>query len=347
MTANSTLRLIGSMSLLCLMLAPAHAADAKTFGNSDFSLEIGNRFWIGQMSYDNKIIDNKDGLTASRLRWSEVNTLSNETTFRITHKKSGAFLKGYGGFGANYGGSLDDEDYVYDYPTPEGPFTGTFFDTYSRGDGDTSFYGAVDLGVAVPLPQQWPLQLSGFLGGFAQKQSLLSKGIRCNADDAQNLLCGPPGTVLSPFSQKTIGFDTTMYGARAGLEAMLEITDRLSWRNEAAYIFAGSFKLEDSHYLRTEPTPPGEEGFDGIGPTPNIIHDGHGLDGFQLETELSWAVTEKFSLNAGARYWRFNSGEADTVFGAQLPHDQQERGLQHSENKIDQYGVMVGVSYKF
>jgi hypothetical protein len=337
MTANSTLRLISSMSLLSLMLAPAHAADAKTLGNSDFSLEIGNRFWIGQMSYDNKLFTNDTGLMDSRLRWSDVNTLSNETTFRITHEKSGAFLKGYGGLGANYDGSLDDEDYAYNVDTDYGPFSGKFLDTYARGDKDSSLYGAVDLGVAVPLPQQWPLHLSGFVGGFAQKQSLLSKGVRCNADDAQNLLCGPPGTVVAPFDQKSIGFETTFYGARVGLEAVFDVTDRLSWRNEAAYIFTGSFKLEDSHYLRTEE----------LGPTPNFVDEGNGLDGYQLETELSWALTEKFSLNAGARYWRFNSGEADTVVGPQLPHDQQERGLQHSENKIDQYGVTVGVSYKF
>lgn len=336
MNASTSFRVLSSAALFCVMLTAAHAADTKTFGNSDFSLEIGNRFWIGQMSYDMKLLENDTGNLSSRIRWSDVNTLSNETTFRITHEKSGIFLKGYGGLGANYDGSLDDEDYIYGYPTPDGPFTGKFLDSYLRGDRDTSFYGAIDLGVAAPLPQEWPLRLSGFVGGFAQKQSLLSKGVRCNADDAQNILCGPPGTVLVPFDQKSIGFETTMYGARAGLEAVFDVTDRLSWRNEAAYIFAGNFKLEDSHYLRTEE----------LGPAPNIISDGKGLDGFQLETELSWAVTEKFSVNAGARYWRFNSGEADTVFGAQLPQPI-EQGGQHTENKIEQYGLTAGISYKF
>jgi opacity protein-like surface antigen len=337
MTARRSFRILSSSALICVMVSMAHAADKKAAGNSDFSFEIGNRFWIGEMSYDYKLLTNKTGLMDSRLRWSDVNTLSNETTFRITHQRSGAFLKGYAGLGANYDGSLDDEDYAYNYPTSDGPFTGKFLDTYVRGDRDTSFYGAVDLGIAVPLPHEWPLHVSGFVGGFAQKQSLQGKGVRCNSDEAQNLECGPPGTVPVPFDQKTIGFETTMYGARVGLEAVLDVTDRLSWRNEAAYIFAGSFKLEDSHYLRTEE----------LGPTPNVVDEGNGLDGFQLETELSWALTEKFSVNAGARYWRFNSGRADAVFGAQLRPGPLERGVQHSESKIDQYGVMAGISYKF
>lgn len=337
MTIRSTVGLIGSLSVLGLMLAPAHAADTKTFGNSDFGFEIGNRFWIGQMSYDYKLFDKQPDFLGSRLRWSDVNTLSNETTFRITHKKSGVFLKGYGGLGANYDGSLDDEDYIDDYPTPDGPFTGKFLDTYARGDSDSSFYGAVDLGVAVPLPQQWPLYLSGFLGGFAQKQNLLSKGVRCNADEAQQIACqAPPGTVLIPFDQKSIGFETTIYGARAGLEAVLDITDRLSWRNEAAYIFTGSFKLEDSHYLRTEE----------LGPTPNFVDEGSGLDGYQFETEISWAFTESLSVNAGARYWRFNSGYAEAVAGAKLPPDKQLRE-NYSRSKIDQYGFTIGLAYRF
>lgn len=337
MNVRSTVRLIGAMSVLCLMLAPANAADTKKTGKSDLSLEIGNRFWIGQMSYDYKLFDNKTGLMDSRLRWSDVNTLSNETTFRVTHQKSGLFLKGYAGLGANYGGSLDDEDYIYSYPTPDGPFTGKFMDTYSRGSRDTNFYGVVDLGIAVPLPQQWPLHLSGFVGGFAQKQSLLSKGVRCNADEANQIACqAPPGAVIVPFDQKSIGFETTMYGARAGLEAVLDISDQLTWRNEAAYVFAGNFKLEDSHYLRTEE----------LGPTPNFMDEGNGLDGYQLETELSWAFTGNWSVNAGARYWRLNSGKTDMVAGAQLPPDQRIRE-NYSRNKIDQYGVMFGLAYKF
>lgn len=345
MNSTTIPRLLGCCFALCLAVSAAHAADPSAEGDGDFSLTIGNRFWVGGMSYDNKLISNGSGQLDSRLRWSDVQTLSNETTFRVTHQRSGIFLKGFAGIGLNRRGSLDDEDYAYNFQTLDAPpFTGKFFDTYSRGGGGSGLYGAVDLGIPLPLPKAWPVQVSGLVGGFAQRQSIIAKGTRCNPDDAQNLLCGPPGSVLVPFDRKSVGFATTLYGVRVGLEGVVRVSERLSWRNEAAYVFAGRFKLEDSHYLRVSGSPDPDNN---LGPTPNIVSDGNRLEGFQLETEVSWAFTSRLSVNASARYWRFDSGRAGTVFFAQLPADQQERGQQHDRNRIDQYGVTLGVTYRF
>jgi hypothetical protein len=331
------------LGLCCFVTASTLAQERAPGEAAGFSIEFGNRFWIGGTANDVKTIENDTGRVGSRLRWSGVDTVANETTLWITHERSGFFVKGYGGIGRNIGGALDDEDYIYDFPTPEGPVTGKFLDTYSKGDESTQVHGALDLGYALPLPRRWPLRLSAFAGGFTQRQDLLAKGVRCNADEARNILCGAPGTVLIPYDRNSIRHETTMRGARLGVEPVLALPGRLTLRTEAAWVFEGSFRTDDSHYLRVAGSPDPDNN---LGPTPNIVSDGDGLGGVQLEVELSWASTAHWRLTAGARYWRFHSGRAPTVFGARLPVPL-ESGEQHDRTRVEQYGLTLGVSYRF
>jgi hypothetical protein len=321
------------------------AEESKRWSKDDILFELGTRVWIGETAYDNQLYSFEPNTLDSRLRWQDVAGASSELTFLVEQKSTGLFLKGYGGLGANYGGSLDDEDYAYNVDTPLGPFTGKFFDTFLKGDTASNFYGALDIGAELPLPKSSPLQLSAFIGGFVQSHSMLSRGIRCNADEAQNLLCGEPGTVLAPFNMKSIGFESQIMGARLGVGGELDLTERLSWSNEFAYVFGGQFDLNDSHYLRTSVE--AENPDNNLGPAPNIVSRSNKLRGIQLESHMKWAVNENWSLDLGARYWRFNSGKSDTVFGAQLPVADQTGDDQYTKNKIEQYGVMLGATYRF
>ena len=339
----------GAMAAIVFLAAAAASAAVSAGDRSGndagpISVELGNRLWLAANRYDNKVYENDTGNLGSRLRWSGVDSLSNETTLRITQVGSGAFLKAFAGLGVNRGGSLDDEDYATDFPTLEGPFTGKFLDTYAKGGRDRQLHGAVDIGFALPLPASSPVRISTFVGVFRQQQGLLSKGVRCNADEASNLLCGPPGKVVVPFDQKSIGFETTMQGVRTGIEASLEITKRLSLRTEAVWLRNGRFRLDDSHFLRAQTDSPNPD--NNLGPVPNIVSRGKELSGLQLETEFSWAASERLAITAAARYWRFDSGRADTVFGARLPIPV-ETGETNERSRIAQYGMTIGVRYRF
>ena len=79
-------------------------------------------------------------------------------------------------------------------------------------------------------------------------------------------------------------------------------TDRITLYGEAAYVPLAYLDNQDSHFARSD-----------LGPTPNITHEGTGT-GFQLEGYIDYALTDRWSIGIGGRYWRLES-DGSAAFG--------------------------------
>ena len=325
--------------------APAKAGDSLDL-LSGVRTEVGSRLWVSAPHLDNRLFD-PDGTPASRLVWDGSRSASAEAFFRFDFSQTGLFIKGFAGGGLSTGGSLDDEDYAFNFPLPGGgTFSGTFLDTYMEGAREPFGYAAADIGWTVPRFTSLPMSLGFFVGGFGSVDRFMGRGVRCNADDAQNLFC-PLGVQVVPLDTDVIAHETRILGARLGVETKVALNEVLDWRIEAAYLAAGTFKLDDSHLLRTQtPDPSGPPNENALGPAPNIVSKSDTLTGVQLETELAWRFAPQWTASLGARYWHFDSGSAPVVFGARLPAEFQGRGST-DKNTLDRLGVFTGISYRF
>jgi hypothetical protein len=87
-----------------------------------------------------------------------------------------------------------------------------------------------------------------------------------------------------------------------------------------------SFLGIDNHWLKSNINPQSDTG--------------HGVNGFQTESVLSYALTERIDVGVGARYWLFQAQHGSTQFpGAEN---------RSPENLISsRYGAFVQASYKF
>lgn len=339
---------IGVGLALASVAAPAMADDrASLFDGA--RVEFGGRVWLSAPRLDNRLFD-PNGTPASRLLWDGGTSTSLETFFRFDLPETGLFVKGFVGGGLTRGGSLDDEDYAFNVPIPGGTFSGTFLDTYLKGAAKSFGYAVADVGLTVPLSADLPVRLGVFVGGVGSVDEFLGRGVRCNPDDAQNLLC-PLDAQVVPLDRDVIAHETRILGARIGVEAMIALPSDLFWRVEAAYVAGGSFALDDGHLLRTAtPDPasaPGDPANENaLGPAPNIVSNSTELTGLMLESELTWRLADRWSVSAGARYWTFDSGSAPVTFGARLPPPFRDT-TSTDNNRLERFGLFTSVSYRF
>jgi opacity protein-like surface antigen len=246
----------------------------------------------------------------SRLIYQGVIGQTAEGFARRDHR-DGMFLKGTFGLGNHSKGQFYDEDFP---PTED---LTRYSNTLSnQGDGRT-LYGSLDVGhpiVAGP---------GGEIGAYVGYRYLYER------DNGFGFGQLATGEIFqgSPVSNSLLGLTETeaWCGAAVGLNTRVQLADRWRLEVDAALLpFLGIWGI-DNHWFRANINPGPEQG------------QGWGS---QFEAIISYALTDQWSVGAGARYWYFASSSAHTQF---------PNTATNSPTKFfsERYGGFLQATYKF
>jgi hypothetical protein len=130
-----------------------------------------------------------------------------------------------------------------------------------------------------------------------------------------------------PASALLLGQSEHWNVARVGLGGDIFLTRQLKWRVEGAWLPYMSFNGQDNHWARPNINP--------------LIETGHGFNGYQFESILSYAVTERVDVGIGGRYWQFFAQHGSTQF----PGIDVSRSPEHFSSS--RFGGFLQASYKF
>lgn len=276
---------------------------------SDWLVEVGTRYWFSNGSIQKDLYDpDRTAQLNSRLIYSDMNGHSAETFARIDHR-SGLFVKGNFGLGSLVNGKLNDEDF--------GPANANYSNTVHQVRDSSLRYGSLDVGATLISGNDSKLGAYAGYRYFYQR----GRGFGCTQIGSDPTTCGVPVSVGS------VGLTETEQwrGAAVGLNARFGLSDRWKLEADAAYLPYADHATVDNHWLRPDINP---------APAP-----GHGW-GTQIEAILSYAVTDRFNLGIGGRYWLFATNQAETRF----PNSPTVSPLKYTSER---YGGFLQASYKF
>ncbi len=244
------------------------------------------------------------------MTWANQTGVSLES-FARADQVSGIFAKGYFGGIDLLGSHMNDED----FPPVEDPYSNTIGAT-SRG---RDFYASADIGYSFLRASTW--RLGGFLGYHYYSQRMNAFG--CTQIGGGSV-CEPADSI--PGNALVLGQTEYWQAARVGIGGDMLLTDRLKLAAEAVWLPYMSYRGTDNHWLRSDINPQ----FD----------TGHGVNGFQTESVLSYALTERIDVGVGARYWLFQAQHGSTQF----PGVENRSPMNFISSR---YGAFVQASYKF
>ena len=210
--------------------------------------ELGARYWWsdGKTSFNftSSKIDPLLGNPTSKLTYDGTNGNSAEFVWRAKNE-SNTFAKGFVGGGWLNGGTLDDQDFLAGQVK--------FSDTSSKIGGNSLLYGTIDVGQDFTfLDRAMKVTFGPFVGFNFWQETATAFGARCNRDDVDGAVCGPPGFIAVPFSTKAIQNEPNWASLRLGGELRVKLWDRLSLIADAAALPVAYVWNEDSHFLRKD-----------------------------------------------------------------------------------------------
>jgi hypothetical protein len=103
--------------------------------------------------------------------------------------------------------------------------------------------------------------------------------------------------------------DMEWHSLRAGIDARVQMGEKLFLSGTFAFVPVSWLRNDDSHNLRAD-----------LGPTPNITMDGRGR-GVQMEAEMRYQLFKASELGLGVRYWKLRVTDGNIHFagGDALP----------------------------
>jgi len=261
---------------------------------SGWSIEAGARYFAGSGRMQNDLYSSANSqILGSRSIYADQTGQSAETFFRFDHH-NGVFVKGNFGLGYLEGGQLNSEGFPAGLVSPAGfvpAATPRYSNTVSQLQQGALLYGGADIGYNVI--DEGGRKLGAYIGyrsfyeqanGFGCRQ--LATGTTCN-----------PATVSTTYPSLS---DTETWRAVAvGGNMQVPLSEKLRLEVDAAYLPYASRAGFDNQWLLSE-----------INPLPE---PGHGW-GSQFETVLSYAVSDRFRIGAGGRYWFFTTDAAFQQF---------------------------------
>jgi len=277
-------------------------------GMAEWEMEVGARYWYSRGNLRKDLFD-PFVMTQlnSRLTYGPSTGHSWEAFARFDHN-SGVFVKGSLGIGALVDGTLRDDEFLPEHVL--------FSATNSTMKDGKLRYGALDVGYAVLGGPTW--NAGPFLGYRYFFNSV--NGYGCRQIVASGI-CVP--TISDAFLGATE--TETWRGMAVGANGHLMLSERAKLSVDAAYLpYVGRAGGFDNHWLRADINP--------------LIEPGHGW-GAQVEAMLSYAVTSRFSLGIGGRYWHFETTGAYTQFPGIGP-------LSPMKFWSERYGGFLQASYK-
>lgn len=279
---------------------------ASPIASSGWAMETGLRYFYsnGKSQQD---LYGEPGVVNSRLIYGGLLAHSAEFFARLDHD-NGVFIKGNFGIGSITDGSLYDEDMP--------PGTNPYSDTIHTIRDSSMRYGSIDLGYNL---------INGAAGSFGPYVGYRyfyqrARGFGC-AQVAQGNVCDTGNTI--PETNIVLAETETWRGAAVGFNSRMNLAPRWRMEVDAAYLPYLDRAGVDNHWARAD-----------INPGPE---NGTGW-GAQVEALLAYAVTPRFSVGVGARYWYFSTFEASTPFP--------QSGSQPLKYTADRYGTFLQASYK-
>ncbi|UGX92584.1 outer membrane beta-barrel protein [Bradyrhizobium barranii subsp. barranii] len=267
-----------------------------------WTIEAGSRYFgsTGRMQKD--LYGSRPTHLVSRLIYGDQTGHAAETFFRFDHK-SGFFARGNLGLGPLVDGKLNDEDFPYI----------NYSNTNSDMKSGRFTYGTADVGYN--FINDDGRRLGAYVGYHSFYERANGFGIQQQATN------GPPLEASKSFL--VLSETETWRAAAIGINAQARLSDRLKLEVDAAYLPYASRSGFDNHWLRAD-----------INPTPD---PGHGW-GTQFEAVLSYAVSDRFSVGVGGRYWFFTTDSAYSQFPGGSP--------QTTKFYSERYGGFLQASYK-
>ena len=319
-TSFSAKRFAAAFALCIAAIVPGQAADwsYKIFDPpAAYQGQFDLRFWFGQGNTSKNLFDSTGAALVSRLTYSNFSIFTGEGVGRFDFN-NGWFVKGYAGGGGLWSGKLKDED----FPPAIVPYSATL----STQKFGSLTYGSFDAGLNFARGPDFHVGL--YAGYHFLRETVSAFGCGQIADNPS--VCG--GGI--PDFVKVITQVNNWNSVRVGIDAAFEF-NRFKLAVDAAWLPYVYLAGSDAHWLRINPFVVGAFS----GPIPE---DGSGW-GYQLESFLSYRVSDSLSVGVGGRYWHMEATglthfEGRVVGFNALP--------QPVDWKLDNFGAFIQASVK-
>jgi len=253
----------------------AFSAGAPVTVASGWEFQLGARDWVSTGRFQKNSGSTSNAGTSNILnsRLTYDTTANSAELFGRVEAPQNIFLKGNVGAGWLSSGQLNDEDWALPFGVAVVPYS----NTTSSVSGDLN-YATIDLGYDVFRGVGY--KLGGFVGYNYYAENKSAYGCTQIANGFSD--CVPPieNSVLG------ITEKDTWNSLRVGLNGTVMVTDRLNVEADVAYLPYVAFKGTDDHLLRDL----------------TIQESGTGM-GLQIESILSYLITDQLSVGIGGRYW--------------------------------------------
>jgi opacity protein-like surface antigen len=315
------------VALLALGLSPSVASAQAPPPPPDWTVELTGRIWAAQ-GFSSWNLKSAGIDPQTDLRWRGVDAIVGEVGVDATWKRIVWML--------NVGGSkFSDGTLVSDEFAQSGHQARFAFNRSPVDDGHV-FYVSSDLGFRVaewlkpvfagpdaPLVRGY---LDVFLGYQYWREEYTATGLY-----GFLFLPGLTINVTEPNSTKVLRHEYSRHSLRLGARTQIPLWGGFSTKLMAAIVPYTHTDLEAEEFIRT----------DIKAPTKSHANGGFG---YQLEASLAYGFWRGLSVEAGYRYWRFDSGsgEVDTT---------SINGIV-STNKVNEmiterHGPYAGLSWRF
>ena len=247
---------------------------------SGWELDAGVRDWYSSGTFQKDLGSTTNPALANILnsRLTYDTTANSGELFGRIETPQNIFVKGNIGVGSLLGGQLNDEDWAYRSCCSVALPSRTQIQCASvQGDID---YATLDLGYDFFRGAGY--KLGAFVGYNYYKENKSAYGCTQIANPLSDCAPAIPSSVLG------ITENDTWQSLRVGVNGDIMITDRFKLGADVAYLPYVEFNGTDDHLLRVPPFISPESG------------TGRGL---QLESILSYLITDQFSVGVGGRYW--------------------------------------------
>lgn len=285
---------------------------------SGWEVETGARYWYSTGKFQKDLGSTTDPALANILnsRLTYDTTANSGEFFGRVDTPVNVFVKGNFGVGSLSGGHMNDEDWAIP-PGLVGPDSVPYSNTLSSPVKGHIDYATVDLGYDFLRGADY--KLGAFVGYNYYKENKSAYGCTQIANPLSDCVPAIPGSVL------VITENDVWKSVRLGVSGEIMIADRVKLAADVAYLPSVELNGTDNHVLRTLISPESGAG-----------------TGVQLESVLSYLITDQFSMGVGGRYWAmWATNNAITEFGGfSCP-------CQTLPAKTERYGVFLQASYKF
>ena len=248
--------------------------------------EFGTRIGYSTGRFQKKLYSAyTPGQLNSVLTWDDQAGLAAEVFARFDHS-SGLFLKGtFGGVSIAPNNMRDEDTAAAMDPYP-------YSNTVSSTKNSRDMYGMVDVGYTLLRDGRW--NLGGFIGYGHYEQHLNAYGCE---QVAGSIVCTPHG-IVNP-SAVALSEREVWKMLRLGLAGSVKFTERLKLSAEAVWNAYASLSAKDNHWFRPDIN--------------SLVEKGHGSKGYQLESIISYTISDRWDIGAGIRHLSLEA-EGSTLF---------------------------------